>query len=142
MTTLHERGLAIMIKLENGMTLYHGSYCEVSEPDLLKCAKDKDFGKGFYLTSSKEQAVSFLKTSIVKASSAGIIPEDQDFGYVSVFSVKNIDDLNIKIFTTADKEWLHCIAAHRKTTIFKDIKEQLSDFDVIGGKWGIWRSGK
>ncbi len=32
-----------MIKLDNGMTLYHGSYCEVSKPDLSKCAKDKDF---------------------------------------------------------------------------------------------------
>lgn len=34
MTTLQERGLEIMIKLDNGMTLYHGSYCEVSKPDL------------------------------------------------------------------------------------------------------------
>lgn len=134
MTTLQERGLEIMIKLDNGMTLYHGSYCEVSKPDLSKCAKDKDFGRGFYLTSSKEQAVSFLKTSIVKAASAGIIPEGQNFGYVSIFSVKNINDLAIKIFETADKEWLHCIAAHRKASIFVDIKNALSDFDIIGGK--------
>lgn len=96
--------------------------------------KDKDFGKGFCLTSSKEQAVSFLKTSIVKASSAGIIPESRDFGYVSVFAVKNTEDLAIKIFETADKEWLHCIAAHRKASIFKDVKQQFSDYDVIGGK--------
>jgi hypothetical protein len=123
-----------MIKLENQMTLYHGSYCEVRNPDLSMCAKDKDFGRGFYLTSSREQAVSFLKTSIAKAASAGIIPEDQDYGYVSVFTVNNTDDLGIKIFETADREWLHCIASHRKTTIFKEVKKQLSEFDVIGGK--------
>lgn len=56
-----------MQELVDGLILYHGSYCEVSSPQLSKCAKRKDFGKGFYLTSSREQAVSFLKTSIIKA---------------------------------------------------------------------------
>lgn len=35
-----------MIKLTEGMTLYHGSYVEVSKLDLDKCALYKDFGKG------------------------------------------------------------------------------------------------
>ena len=56
-----------MQELVDGLILYHGSYCEVSSPQLSKCAKRKDFGKGFYLTSSREQAVSFIKTSIIKA---------------------------------------------------------------------------
>ena len=51
----------------------HGSYCEVKEPDLAKCAKRKDFGQGFYLTTSKEQAESFLRTSIAKAIATGTI---------------------------------------------------------------------
>ena len=45
-----------MLELKDGFVLYHGSYCEVKEPDLDKCAKRKDFGQGFYLTTSKEQA--------------------------------------------------------------------------------------
>ena len=52
-----------MLELKDGFVLYHGSYCEVKEPDLAKCAKRKDFGQGFYLTTSKEQAESFLKIS-------------------------------------------------------------------------------
>ena len=48
---------------KDGLILYHGSYCEVKEPDLTKCSQRKDFGQGFYLTSSKEQAESFLKIS-------------------------------------------------------------------------------
>ena len=40
-----------MKNLENGMVLYHGSYCVVENPDLEKCAAFKDFGRGFYLTS-------------------------------------------------------------------------------------------
>ena len=55
-----------MQELRNGLILYHGSYCEVREPDLERCNARKDFGKGFYLTSSKEQAESFLKTSIAR----------------------------------------------------------------------------
>ena len=54
-----------MLELKDGFVLYHGSYCEVKEPELDKCAKRKDFGQGFYLTSSKEQAESFLRTSLI-----------------------------------------------------------------------------
>lgn len=64
-----------MLNLLEDLILYHGSYCEVKEPDLAKCAKRKDFGQGFYLTTSKEQAESFLKTSIAKAIAAGKIEE-------------------------------------------------------------------
>ena len=28
---------------KDGLILYHGSYCEVKEPDLTKCSKAKDF---------------------------------------------------------------------------------------------------
>ena len=40
-----------MISLVNGMLLYHGSYAEVSDVNLEKCSKGKDFGQGFYVTS-------------------------------------------------------------------------------------------
>ncbi|WP_448973923.1 DUF3990 domain-containing protein [Oribacterium sp.] len=36
-----------MLELKERLILYHGSYCEVSRPDLRKCAKMKDFGQGF-----------------------------------------------------------------------------------------------
>ena len=45
-----------MLNLVDGMVLYHGSYCEISSPDLDKCAPYKDFGKGFYLTENIELA--------------------------------------------------------------------------------------
>lgn len=38
------------------MTLYHGSNIEIENIDLDKCRPFKDFGRGFYLTSLKEQA--------------------------------------------------------------------------------------
>ena len=41
-----------MQSLAEGMILYHGSYMAAPEPDLDKCARFKDFGQGFYLTTS------------------------------------------------------------------------------------------
>lgn len=38
------------------MILYHGSNVEVKEIDLNRSEVGKDFGVGFYLTASKEQA--------------------------------------------------------------------------------------
>ena len=103
-----------MLELKDGFVLYHGSYCEVKEPDLAKCAKRKDFGQGFYLTTSKEQAESFLRTSIAKAIATGTIEEGQKFGYISTFEFKLSGNLAMHIFENADVDWLHCIAAHRK----------------------------
>lgn len=39
------------------MILYHGSNLEIMEIDFAKCKPHKDFGKGFYLTSIKSQAM-------------------------------------------------------------------------------------
>ena len=38
------------------MILYHGSNVEIQSIDLSMCKPYKDFGKGFYLTTLKEQA--------------------------------------------------------------------------------------
>lgn len=38
------------------MTLYHGSNVDIQKIEFSKCRPNKDFGKGFYLTSIKEQA--------------------------------------------------------------------------------------
>ena len=46
-----------MTELQDSLVLYHGSYCAVENPDLAKCALYKDFGQGFYLTTSKAQAI-------------------------------------------------------------------------------------
>lgn len=115
-----------MLELKDEFVLYHGSYCEVKEPDLVKCAKRKDFGQGFYLTTSKEQAESFLRTSIVKAIATGTIEEGQKFGYVSTFEMR--------IFENADVDWLHCIAAHRKKKMFIEVEREMAKYDIIAGK--------
>lgn len=123
-----------MKNLEDGMILYHGSYCVVKNPDLEKCAMYKDFGRGFYLTTSKEQAKSFAKISATKAKSKGLIPQSEKYANISFYKVSGAAKLNSFIFETADTDWLHCIVAHRKENIFTDIKKTMKFYDVISGK--------
>ncbi len=123
-----------MKKLEDGIILYHGSYCIVENPDLSKCAMYKDFGRGFYLTTSKEQAKSFAKISAKKAKEKGLLPHSEKFAYVSFFKVNMNDELKTFAFKTADKDWLHCIVAHRRMGSFEEIKKSMQDYDVISGK--------
>ena len=38
------------------MILYHGSFLEIANPDLIHSRPDVDFGRGFYVTPLYEQA--------------------------------------------------------------------------------------
>ena len=118
------------------LILYHGSYCTVSVPDLTKCAKYKDFGQGFYLTTSKEQAQRFSLTSLKKSIANGTVDEHQKYGIISIFRCPSEEWslLNICKFDTADSKWLNCIVGHRRGKTFGKFARQYQDYNVIGGK--------
>ena len=123
-----------MHKLHEGISLYHGSYCTVESPDLLKCAPFKDFGRGFYLTTSKEQAACFVKTAVKKAEAQGIIDETQNFGFVSEYVFRRSANIREFFFEEADTQWLHCVVGHRKSGTFEEIVREMENYDIIGGK--------
>ena len=110
------------MKLKDGMLLYHGSYTDISNIDLEKCSEGKDFGRGFYLTSNFDQARSFIRSSLKKAKNMGLINEEQDYGYVTVFKYHASNDI-IKTyeFDTADKEWLWFISQNRRKQLASEI---------------------
>lgn len=118
----------------DGLFLYHGSYCEITRPELQYGARYKDFGQGFYLTSSREQAERFVGTAVKKAVLSGKTDEKQNFGYVSCFRFTMRDNLNIMAYPNADAEWLHCIVAHRRKHTFLEIVEGMKKYDIIAGK--------
>lgn len=120
-----------MRELNKGMVLYHGSFCCVESPDLKKCSPHKDFGRGFYLTTSIQQARSFARLSSAKAKANG--NTDIKCGYVNRYVLEN-EKLSCHIFETADAEWLHCIVGHRKQGIFPQFVEAMKEYDVIAGK--------
>ena len=120
-----------MIRLPDDGILYHGSYIEVSQIDLSKCKYGLDFGKGFYVTSSLQQARSYVPASVRKAKRRGIISENmkEADGMVSIFKWQPNPNLFIHIFDEADEEWLHFLGKLQNVKALSLIKN--SDFSIF-----------
>ena len=123
-----------MHELKNGMILYHASYVKIPEPDLDKCADFKDFGKGFYLTSSRQQAENFIGISIKKAVANRIIDKEQNYGFISSFRASLSEEIRVFEYKDTDESWLHCVVGHRKPGSFPDVIEEMKEYDIIKGK--------
>jgi len=104
------------------MKLYHGSNVVVKSPDLNYSNRARDFGSGFYLTSSLEQAKSWARhrTYLSKTGKPTISVFELDDNYVNNLLVKKYD--------SASKEWLEFITKNR--TNEESIK---NDYDIIIG---------
>lgn len=77
------------------MTVYHGGYVPVREPEIRVGRNTKDFGNGFYCTIIKEQAQRWAKRYQNKI--------------VSVYEVRFNPKLRIKDFAEMTDEWLDFI---------------------------------
>lgn len=126
------------MRLRDGVILYHGSYTEIDSIDLSKCLRGKDFGKGFYLTTSKRQAASFIKTSLLKAKGEGRIPESQTHGYVTEYRFSLKEGIDCFEFEGVDKEWLYFICKNRRRSVSalltNCLKEDYERYDIVIGK--------
>lgn len=120
--------------LKKNIVLYHGSYCEVQTPDLNKCARFKDFGQGFYLTTSLAQAKAFSKISFSKANNNAIIAPENATAWVSAFEFSDFEDISVYEFEGANAQWLRCVAAHRQRNVFVEVYQKMAAFDIICGK--------
>jgi hypothetical protein len=113
-----------MIYPELSDLLYHGSTDKVSNIDLSMGASGKDFGRGFYTSSFRDQAVKFaaIKAKRIKSK----------IGYVSLFQYIHNPELSIKYFEKAGTEWLEFVLENRSfPTAQKHIFE--SPFDIVIG---------
>lgn len=106
------------------MILYHGSNRPIHDIDLSQGKKFKDFGRGFYTTHIKEQAVYWSRRI---ADRFGGTPTVTEFEF-------NLDGavnagLNVKIFDKPDKEWALFVMANRR----QDDNEFHHDHDIVIG---------
>ena len=125
-----------MLRLDRELLLYHGSYMEITGIDLSKCRSGLDFGRGFYVTSSFEQACRFVPSAVRKAVATGkcsseFRPED---GRINVYRYHPDPNLLIHYFEEAGLDWLHFVAANRDRTLFPRLLEKFRSTDIIGGK--------
>jgi hypothetical protein len=87
------------------MILYHTSSLEIQKPNVSFSRDRLDFGKGFYLTPLKEQAILYGQRFIKRGEEA----------FLNTYELEeNIEDCKYKIFTSYNSEWLDYITACRK----------------------------
>ena len=82
------------------ISLYHGSNMVIEEIDLQKTRPYKDFGRGFYLTSMKEQAQKM-------AQRVSRIYGGEPYAMEYIFHEEKLKEmeLNTRIFEGPSKEW-------------------------------------
>ncbi len=94
------------------MKLYHGSNMQVPNPQILISDRNLDFGVGFYLTSSLEQAE---RWAVLTTERRG---EGNPTITVYEFDESKLADLKLLQFEKANKKWLDFVIANReKSTV-------------------------
>ena len=90
------------------MKLYHGTNVHFDTIDLSKSMPNKDFGKGFYLTTIYEQAKKFAERR-TKSFGGKIIIQTYEFDE----NILHGSSLNIRIFDNPSKEWAEFVFNNR-----------------------------
>lgn len=75
--------------------IYHGSYCEIKNPELKSGKYSKDFGTGFYCTILEDQAIKWA--------------QKYETPIVNKYEYEENQSLKIKEFTLMTEEWLDFI---------------------------------
>lgn len=90
------------------MKLFHGSNVAVESPVLFKTDRRVDFGPGFYVTTSFEQASRWAKTVTLRRK--------EGRPTVTVYTLDELDiqTLDVLAFKGPDLDWLRYIGANRR----------------------------
>ena len=110
------------------MILYHGTNCSIDKIDLQQCKPYKDFGRGFYLTTLRDQAE---KMAVRVSHIYGGLP------IVNVFEYEeDVGTLKIKKFSGPTEEWAMFVIHNRNA---KYVKNNTADhnfdnrYDIVVG---------
>ena len=102
------------------MKLYHGSLEVVSEPRIITPNRTLDYGRGFYTTTSYEQAEQWVRRR--KGSQHSV-------GYVNVYELADVlpDEIKQLRFDTPTEEWVDFVMRNRTEKGFEH------SFDIVYG---------
>ena len=106
------------------MIVYHGSSEIVKQPDIQHSYRALDFGKGFYLTDSRETAIR-MATKKARLFGGKAILIIYEFDEAALHS-----DLKVKVFPEkATVEWFLFVDANRD----RENQLPIHDYDIIVG---------
>lgn len=97
--------------------LYHGTVSEIETVNVKLGRGRKDFGRGFYMSVSKNQAVGMMHKKYREAVRRSRGKQENAFSeklYEISLAEQIIPELNIKIFERADLEWLDFVLLCRE----------------------------
>jgi len=106
------------------MKVYHGSFTEIKEIDLSKCEKNKDFGKGFYVTKNRKHAEAWAERIGNRNNTTSFVTE-----FVFGKYLYHENDFNILRFSDYSDEWLDFVVLNRSNKT----DGNLHDFDFVEG---------
>lgn len=101
------------------MIAYHGSTEIIEHPDVNHSKNYLDFGRGFYLTTFKEQSEKWAKRKGMRLSKPGIVNVYELSEDLSTFKTLN--------FEGEDEKWLDFVCSCRKG------ETKYKEFDIIIG---------
>lgn len=90
------------------MKLYHGSNVEVKQPQILESDRKLDFGTGFYVTTSFEQAEKWAELTAKRRNKGKPV--------ITVYEYNEAKERDLRIlrFSSPDSSWLRFVSANRK----------------------------
>jgi len=91
--------------METKLILYHGSNCNFDEIDISKSKDKRDFGKGFYTTTLREQAEDWAGALFDRYKGDGI--------YIYELELEMTDELLVKRYDGLSEEWLFMVQKNR-----------------------------
>ena len=108
------------------LIVYHGTTSLIDAIDVSIGKPYKDFGRGFYVTKSKDHARSLaLRNKRIEFERFGRLCEAYIYTYE--IDISRLSDFNIKEFLYADVEWLQFIISNRK------VRDRSHNYDVVIG---------
>lgn len=108
------------------MKLFHGSNLAVDHPEISKGKPFKDFGQGFYLSDTTEQAMEMAQR-VVERVGAGQTPIVSTFEFDD--SVMTDGSLKVKRFETYTEEWAEFVLRNRD----RKTPQPYHDYDIVYG---------
>ena len=106
------------------MKLYHGSNVAIDVIDLSQSRPGKDFGKGFYLSADKQQAMEMAESKVAFLGGEPVVTE---FEFDD--KVLTSGQLKVKTFNAYTEEWAKFVYDNREN--FSDTP--IHNYDIIYG---------
>lgn len=107
------------------MRLYHGSNIRIDEIDLARCNPYKDFGRAFYLTDDRSQALNVANARVDIFGGEPVVNE-----YLFDETLLSDGTLAFKSFDAYTEDWADFVYIHRDETY---VPPYMHDFDVVCG---------